>query len=152
MNWSNLTESLINTLTTFPVFAPSQNPYKSREFSSEAPQITFPKSQKTSTFPKTVFVGKLFLQKSTSYGTSGRSAKWKMLIRWSSFFHTFCNNLISTIKKPTSTRCFDLNPSLSWKNTFSFGAIWDLFLEEYIAVCDGFDIILKYDPKKRPSK
>jgi len=25
-------------------------------------------------------VGKLFLQKSTSYGTSGRSAKWKMLV------------------------------------------------------------------------
>ena len=41
---------------------------------------------------------------------------------------------------------FDLNPSFSWKNTFSFGAIWDLFLE-YTACCDGFDIILKYDPK-----
>ena len=41
----------------------------------------------------------------------------------------------------------DLNPSLSWKDTFSFGAIWDLFLEEYIAFCDGLDIILKYDLK-----
>ena len=28
-----------------------------------------------------------------------------------------------------------------------FGAIWDLILEEHIAFCDGFDIILKYDPK-----
>ena len=42
---------------------------------------------------------------------------------------------------------FDLNPSSSWKSTFSFGAILDLFLEEQIAFCDGFDIILKYDPK-----
>ena len=33
------------------------------------------------------------------------------------------------------------------KNTFLFGAIWDLFLEEYTACCEGFDIILKYDPK-----
>ena len=38
------------------------------------------------------------------------------------------------------------------ESTFSFGAIWDLFLEESIAFCDGFDIILKYDSKKRPSK
>ena len=43
-------------------------------------------------------VGKLFLQKSTSYGSSGRSAKWKMLVHWSSSFHNFCKNLISTIK------------------------------------------------------
>ena len=42
---------------------------------------------------------------------------------------------------------FDFNPSSSWQSTFSFGAIWDLFLEEYIAFCDGFNIILKYDPK-----
>ena len=58
-------------------------------------------------------VGKLFRQKSTSYGSSGRSAKWKMLVHWSSVFHTFCKNEISTIKKRTVTRCFDLNPSFS---------------------------------------
>ena len=30
---------------------------------------------------------------------------------------------------------------------FSFGAIWDLFLEEHIAFCDRLDTILKLDPK-----
>ena len=38
---------------------------------------------------------------------------------------------------------FDLNPSFSWKSIFSFGAFFDLFLEEHRAFCDGFDIILK---------
>ena len=50
-------------------------------------------------------------------------------------------------QEQTFTSCFDPNPSFSWKQTFSFGAIWDLFLEEHTAFCDGFDIILKYDPK-----
>ena len=104
-------------------------------------------NQKRQIWWKPFFVGKLVRRKSTSYGSSGRSAKWKMLVHWSSFFHTFCKNLISTITKLTFTRCFDLNPSFSWKSTFSFGAIWDLFLEEHIAFCDGFDIILKYDPE-----
>ena len=79
------------------------------------------------------FWGKVFLQKLTSYGTSGRSAKGKMLVRWSFFFHPFFKNWTFTIKTWLLLRVFDLNPSLSWKGTFSFGAIWDLFLEEYIA-------------------
>ena len=44
-------------------------------------------------------------------------------------------------------KCLISTPVFSWNSTFSFGAIWDLFLEEHIAFCDGFDIILKYDPK-----
>ena len=40
---------------------------------------------------------------------------------------------------------FDLDPSFSMTNAFSFGALFDLFLQEYIAFCDGLDIILKYD-------
>ena len=34
-------------------------------------------------------------------------------------------------------------PVFPWKSTFSFGALFDLFLEEHIALCGGFDIILK---------
>ena len=34
---------------------------------------------------------------------------------------------------------FDLNPSSSWKSTFSFGAIWDLFLVEHTAFRGGFE-------------
>ncbi len=32
----------------------------------------------------------------------------------------------------TFTRCFALNPSFSFEGTFSFGAIWDLFLVEHM--------------------
>ena len=32
----------------------------------------------------------------------------------------------------TFTRCFALNPSFSFERTFSFGAIWDLFLVEHM--------------------
>ena len=31
----------------------------------------------------------------------------------------------------TFARCFALNPSFSFEGTFSFGAIWDLFLVEH---------------------
>ena len=34
-------------------------------------------------------------------------------------------------------------PVFSWKSTFSFGALFDLFLVEHTASCDGYDIILK---------
>ena len=37
----------------------------------------------------------------------------------------------------------DLNPSFALKRFFSFGALVDIFLEEHIAFCDGFDIIQK---------
>ena len=32
----------------------------------------------------------------------------------------------------TFTRCFAPNPSFSFEGTFSFGAIWDLFLVEHM--------------------
>ena len=41
---------------------------------------------KTSTCLKTDFVGTRHLKKWTSYGTSGRSAKGKMTVHWSSFY------------------------------------------------------------------
>ena len=34
-------------------------------------------------------------------------------------------------QKLTFTQCFALNPSFSFESTFSFGAIWDLFLVEH---------------------
>ena len=120
------------------------NPSKSLR---KRPKPPSQKAKKRQIFRKPIFIRKLFRQKSTSYGSSGRSAKWKILVHWSSFFHSFCKNTISTIKQMTFTRCFALNPSFSFEGTFSFGAILDLFLEEYIAFCDGFDILLKYDPK-----
>ena len=85
MNQSNWTKNLINTLTTFSVSVPSQTPYTFAEIFLETSQITLPKSPKTSTHLKTDLLGKLFLRKSTSYGTSGRSAKWKMLLFLSYF-------------------------------------------------------------------
>ena len=33
------------------------------------------------------------------------------------------------------------------KNTLLFGAMLDVLLEEYMIFCEGFDIILRYDPK-----
>ena len=40
--------------------------------------------------------------------------------------HDFYNHKIDF------TRCFALNPSFSFEGTFSFGAIWDLFLVEHM--------------------
>ena len=105
------------------------------------------KSKKRQHFWKTIFIGKLFRHKSTSYGSSGRSAKWKMLVRWSSFFHLkkkkrkkldfHDQNIAFYLKICIST------PVFPWKSTFSFGAFFDLFLVEDTAFCGGFDIILK---------
>ena len=60
--------------------------------------------------------------------------------------YTFFKNLTFTIKNGLVPHVLISTPVFI-KNTFSFGAIWDLFLEEYIAFCDGFDIILKYEQK-----
>ena len=38
---------------------------------------------------------------------------------------------------------FDINPSFPEKTPFSFGAFFDLFPQEHITLCDGFDIILQ---------
>ena len=89
------------------------------------------KDQTRQIFWKPICVGKRFRRKSTSYGSSSRSAKWKVLVHWSSVFHTFFKNSTFTIQNGLLPGVFYLNPSCSRKNTFSFGAIWDLFLEEY---------------------
>ena len=64
------------------------------------------KTPKTSNCPKTDFFGKLILQKSTSYGTSGRSAKGKMTAHWSSFFQVFIKNSTSTWFLPSKFHFF----------------------------------------------
>ena len=55
-----------------------------------------PKNVETSISLKTDLFGtdfrKLDLKKSTSYGTSGRSAKGKMTVHWSSFYQVFIKN------------------------------------------------------------
>ena len=89
-------------------------------------------------FRKPIFVGKLFRQKSTSYGTSGRSAKWKMLVHRSSFFHRF-------FKFPHKLNFHDQHnhlpllsistPVVPERNTLSFEAIWDLCISNCISNC-----------------
>ena len=61
----------------------------------------------------TIFVEKLFLQKSTSYGTSGRSARGKMLVFWSSLFHVFTSThqIYSILRE-----YFCIWHIFSWKN------------------------------------
>ena len=96
------------------------------------------KIQKRQIFRKSIFIGKLFRQKSTWYGSSGRSAKWKILVHWSSFFHRFKKkrkkldfhdqNIAFYLKFLIST------PVFPGKSPFSFGALFDLFLVEHISI------------------
>ena len=147
MNSSDWTDGLIDPVASFFVRIPSQNDYKSIKISSKHQKTPSEKVQKRQIFRKQNFIGKLFRQKSTWYGSSGRSAKWKILVHWSSFFHLF-----EKTKKKLDFHdqhiAFYLNmlistPVFQWKSTFSFGALFDLFLEEHTASRGGFDIILK---------
>ena len=81
------------------------------------------KSPKRKLLWKPIFCAKRFLQKSTSYGSSGRSAKWKMLAHWSSIFHTFFKNWTFTTKKRPFTSSVLSQPQLFVKKHFF---IWSL--------------------------
>ena len=68
---------------------------------------------------------KLFLQKSTSYGSSGRSAWGKMLVFWSSLFHVFTptHHQYSIARED-----FCILHFFSWKSDFSFRGFPELVL------------------------
>ena len=68
------------------------NPLKSFRKHLKSPSQ---KDKKRNIFWKQMFRAKRFLQKSTSYGSSGRSAWGKILVRWFSNFHTFLKNVKS---------------------------------------------------------
>ena len=101
-------------------------------------KTTSTKVQKRKNIRKPIFIGKLFRQKSTWYGSSGRSAKWKILVHWSSFFHRFQKkrkkldfhdqNIAFYLK------CLISTPVFPGKSPFSFGALFDLFLVEHISI------------------
>jgi hypothetical protein len=74
-------------------------------------------------FWKPMFRPKRFLQKSTSYGSSGRSAWGKILVHWSSNFHTFLENWVFTTKKRPFTSSFWSRPQVFMKKDFF---IWSL--------------------------
>ena len=71
---------------------------------------------------KPFFVGKRFLRKSTSYGTSDRSAKWKILVHWS-FFPYFLQKLDLRDQKTKFYPVVCSQPSFPLKNAFF---IWSL--------------------------
>ena len=70
-----------------------------------------------------MFRPKRFLEKSASYGSSGRSAWGKMLVHWSSNFHRFFKNLVFTTKKRPFTSSFWSRPQVFVKKDFF---IWSL--------------------------
>ena len=65
-----------------------------------------------------LFLGKLDVKKSPSYGTSGRSAKGKMTVHWSSLYQVFLKKLTFTIADHTFTLCFWSRPQFFMKTHF----------------------------------
>ena len=55
-----------------------------------------------------------------------------LILFLSSFLQISSKTGLSRPKHNLLLHVFDLNPSFSWKNTFSFGAIWDLFISNCI--------------------
>ena len=92
-----------------------------------------------------ILFGRLFRQKSTSYGSSGRSVWSKMLSRWSCFFDdiVLSKTAVLKAKRITLPQDFDVNPSCCWKKTCSSWGCVALFLEEHTTLCDGIDIVAK---------
>ena len=111
------------------------------------------KAKKRQIFQKSIFIGKLFLQKSPWYGSSGRSAKWKMLVHWSSFFHLFLKNWTFTTTKHTFTSRVWFQPQFFMKKHFfiwsHLGFIsWRILYSLLRRVRHNSKIW----PRKRPSK
>ena len=96
------------------------NPLKSLRKHPKSPSQ---KDKKRQIFWKQMFRAKRFLQKSTSYGSSGRSAWGKILVHWFSNFHTFLKNWVFTTKKRPFTSSFWSRPQVSLKKYFF---IWSL--------------------------
>ena len=96
------------------------NPKKSLRTHPKSPSQKVPKRQ---IFWKQMFRAKRFLQKWTSYGSSGRSAWGKILAHWSSIFHTFFKNWTFTTKKRHFTSSFWSRPQVFLKKYFF---IWSL--------------------------
>ena len=72
-----------------------------------------------------MFRAKRFLEKSTSYGSSGRSAWGKMLVHWSSIFHTFFKNWVFTTKKqPFTSNVWSRPQVFMEKHFFIWSLLW----------------------------
>ena len=67
MNESDWTESLIDTLATFSVTVPSQNPYKSNKISSQTPKLTLRKIPKMANFLNIDFLKSTFFPINVKY-------------------------------------------------------------------------------------
>ena len=74
-----------------------------------------------------IFVEKLFLQKSTSYGSSGQSGWGKMLVFWSSLFHLFTSTRQKCVIVREDVCIWHL---ILWKNDFSFRSFPELILHK----------------------
>ena len=91
------------------------NPKKSLRTRPKSHSI---KTVKTSNFLKPFVSGKLILQKSTSYGTSGRSAKGKMTVLRSAFYQNFFKQFTFTIKTDFYLVCLISTPVLHENTLF----------------------------------
>ena len=121
MTTYKLAKSLIRTLATFVVFALSHNPYTISNYHRKRPTSLSNNGVQTSIFLKTVSWGKLTVNKLASYGTSGRSAKGKMIVHWSSFYQISSKRLALQIKTQkfacrfwSQTQFLIINENIVW--------------------------------------
>ena len=118
-NWSGIVP---DTLKHF-WGTPAQNRFKTKQNKRKSET-----NHETATCQQTTFCKTLSSQFVLADGTSGRSAKGKIIVHWSSFYQVFFKQLNSTIKKTYFYLVFlYINPSFPWKHTFSFGAVWGVF-------------------------
>ena len=126
------TECLIEPVWSFFVSVPSQNPYKLIEISSETPKNTLPKSQKNVNISQNrCFVQNGFFKSRPHMAAQADPPEAKCSYIDPLTFILSSKTGFSRPKNDILPQDFDLNPRFSWKNAFSFGAFFDLFLEEH---------------------
>ena len=99
-------------------------------------------------FQKTCLCGKLIVNSQPHMAALADPPKAKCSYIDPLSFMCSSNTAASGPKRTLVPQGFYINPSLSekQKNSFSFGAFLDLSSREHIALCDGFDAIMKLDP------
>ena len=131
-NNSDWTECLIDSVWSFSVSVPSQNPYKLIEISSKTPNKHPPKKPKNVKFSQNrCFVQNGFLKSRPPTAALADPPEAKCSYIDPLSFILSSKTGFSRPKNDLLPQVFDLDPRFSWKSTFSFGAFFDLFLVEH---------------------